>query len=440
MIRVRVAVEAPQATAMNCEDARPGLSALVGGPIGLTDWALLEAHLKHCADCRQAEAHLRQLVAGQRVTRPRAVLASLRKAMELARIGVTCSTALVVRRRALLTAAVRDLTPRAIGGVTRAVGLAVGDSADLMARIRASLATVHELAARTIANGLQAFGLGITHVIAEVAHLRASLAISLRSSVATVANALEAVRLSITRSVKRTIRCRPSVQAVGVVLALAVTLTALQRTDGPEQLAEPAAPPRPGPGPARLEPAQVESVQLERTRLEPAQAESARLEPTRLEPAQLAPSLSAPSVEKKTVSAAPPRIDERRQSPSGAPPRAAPLSPPDVSASELVRGVASSAPTLLSEPSVSATHVVGRLSAKNPRTAQRDVIALLADVGGTELGRSRRVRFTAVEVVVPQSRYNEFAERLARIGSWRLEAARFPLPDAVHMTIHVNDQ
>jgi hypothetical protein len=430
MIRVRVAVEAPQATAMNCEDARPGLSALVGGPIGLTDWALLEAHLKHCADCRQAEAHLRQLVAGQRVTRPRAVLASLRKAMELARIGVTCSTALVVRRRALLTAAVRDLTPRAIGGVTRAVGLAVGDSADLMARIRASLATVHELAARTIANGLQAFGLGITHVIAEVAHLRASLAISLRSSVATVANALEAVRLSITRSVKRTIRCRPSVQAVGVVLALAVTLTALQRTDGPEQLAEPAAPPRPGPGPARLEPAQVESVQLERTRLEPAQAE----------PAQLAPSLSAPSVEKKTVSAAPPRIDERRQSPSGAPPRAAPLSPPDVSASELVRGVASSAPTLLSEPSVSATHVVGRLSAKNPRTAQRDVIALLADVGGTELGRSRRVRFTAVEVVVPQSRYNEFAERLARIGSWRLEAARFPLPDAVHMTIHVNDQ
>jgi hypothetical protein len=430
MIRVRVAVEAPQATAMNCEDARPGLSALVGGPIGLTDWALLEAHLKHCADCRQAEAHLRQLVAGQRVTRPRAVLASLRKAMELARIGVTCSTALVVRRRALLTAAVRDLTPRAIGGVTRAVGLAVGDSANLMARIRASLATVHELAARTIANGLQAFGLGITHVIAEVAHLRASLAISLRSSVATVANALEAVRLSITRSVKRTIRCRPSVQAVGVVLALAVTLTALQRTDGPEQLAEPAAPPRPGPGPARLEPAQVESVQLERTRLEPAQAE----------PAQLAPSLSAPSVEKKTVSAAPPRIDERRQSPSGAPPRAAPLSPPDVSASELVRGVASSAPTLLSEPSVSATHVVGRLSAKNPRTAQRDVIALLADVGGTELGRSRRVRFTAVEVVVPQSRYNEFAERLARIGSWRLEAARFPLPDAVHMTIHVNDQ
>jgi hypothetical protein len=144
----------------------------------------------------------------------------------------------------------------------RAVGLAVGHAADLMARIRASLATVHELAARTIARGLQAFGLGITHVIAEVAHLRASLAISLRPSVATVANALEGVRLSITRSVERTIRFRPSVHAVGVVLALAVTLPALQRTDGPEQLAEPAAPPRPGPGPTRLEPAQAEPAQL----------------------------------------------------------------------------------------------------------------------------------------------------------------------------------
>jgi hypothetical protein len=442
MIRVPVAVEEPQATAINCADARDGLSALVGGPIGLTDWALLEAHLKQCAECRQAEAHLRQLAAAsQPVTRPRAVLASLRKAMELARIGVTGSTALVVRRRAFLTAAARDLTPRATVGVMRAVGLAVGHSADRMARIRTSLASARDLAARTIASGLRAFGLGITHVIA---HLRASLAIPLRSSVATVANALEAVRLSITRSVKRTIRFRPSVHAVGVVLALAFTLYALQRTDGPQQLAGPAVLPRPGLGPTRLERAQVESARLEPTRLEPAQVESARLEPTRLEPAQaepaqLAPSLPAPSVEKQTVSAAPPRTDEPRQSPSGAPPRAAALSPPDVSASEPVRGVASSPPTLLSEPPVSATHVVGRLSAKNPGTAARDFTALLADVGGTELGRSHRVRFTAVEVVVPQSRYNEFADGLARIGSWRLEAARFPLPDAVHMTIRVSE-
>jgi predicted anti-sigma-YlaC factor YlaD len=381
MIRDQVAVEAPLPTAMNCEDIRRGLLSLLGGPIGLTDWALLEAHMKHCAECREAEAHLRRVaMASQPVTRPRAMLVSLRKAMELAQIGVTWSARLV-RRRALL---------------------------------HVSLATVRELAAGTIAGGLQAFDLGSTHVIAAVAHLHASLAISLRSSVAAVANALEAVRLTITRSVKRTIRFTPSVQAVGVVLAIAFTLSAPPRTDGPEQLAGPASPPRPEP---------------ESTRVESAQAELA----------QLATSRSEPSIEKTTASAAPPRTAERRQSPSGAPPRAAPLSPPDVSASELVTEVASSPPTLLSEPPASTTHVVGQLSAKNPRTVLPDFIALLADVGGTELGRSHRVRFTAVEVLVPQSRYNEFADALASLGSWRLEAARFPLPDTVHMTILVNE-
>ena len=392
-------MEAPPATAMNCEDARRALSALIGGPIGLTDWALLEAHLKQCARCRQAEAHLRQLAAASRpVTPSHAVLTSLRKAMELARIGATCSTALVVRRRALLTAAARELTPRATAGVMRAAGLAVGHSGDLRERIRASLTSAHALAARTIARARQAFGLGVT------------------------------------RSAKRTIRFRPSGQAVGVVLALAFTLYALQGTEGPQLLARPAPPPRTELGPTRLEPAQAESA-----RLEPARLEATRLEPVQLAPVQLAPSPPTPSVEKKTVSGAPPRTDERRHPPSEAPPRAAALSPPDVSAPEPVREVASSPPTLLAEPPVSATHVVGRLSAKNPGAAQRDFIALLADVGGTELGRSQRVRFTAVEVIVPQSRYHEFADGLARIGSWRLEAARFPLPDAVHMTIRVTE-
>jgi len=357
---------------MNCEDVRHGLLALLDGPIGLTDWALLEAHMKHCAECREAEAHLRRVaMAIQPVTRPRAVLGLLRKAMELARSGVTCCARLM-RRRALLYA---------------------------------SLTTVRELAARIIAGGFRAFDLATTYVIAEVAHLRASLASSLRSSVAAVANALEAV--------KRTIRFRPSVQGVGVVLAFTFTLSVPSWIDRPEQLAGPAAPPPPEPGPTRVEPAQAELAKLA--------------------------AYPAPSVEKKTASAPPPRTDERRQSPSAAPPRAAPLLPPDVSASELVAEVASSPPTLLSEPPASATHVVGQLSATNPRTVQRDFLALLADVGGTEVGRSHRVRFTAVEVLVPLSRYDKFADGLARIGSWRLEAARVPLPEAVHMTIRVNE-
>jgi hypothetical protein len=353
--------------------------------------------------------------------------------MELARIGVPCSTALDVRRRALLTAAARDLT-RATAGLMRAIGLAIGYSAEVMARIRVSLATAHALPARTFASASQALGRGITRSVEEVAHLRASLAIPLRSSVA-VANALEVVRLSITRSVKRTIRFRPSVQAAGVVLALAFTLYALHRTDGPQQLARPPAPPHPRLLPTPLEPPQVESARAEPERLELTLAGPALDGPAPLAP----PSRLAPTGEKKTISGAPPRTDERRQAPSGAPPRAAALSPPDVSASGPVREAASSPPTLLSELPVSATHVVGRLSAKNPGAAQRDFTSLLTNVGGTELGRSHRVTFTAIQVIVPQSRYEEFADGLARIGSWRLEAARLPLPDAVHMTIRMSE-
>ena len=194
-----------------------------------------------------AEAHLRQLAATHDpVTPPRAALASLRKAMDLARIGATCSTDLVLRRRALLTAAARELTPRATAGVMRAAGLAVGHSGDLAERIRASGASAHALAARTIARALAAL--------------------------------------------KRTMRFVLSVQAVGAVLVLVFTLCALQRTDGPQQLGSPPAPP-PGPGlePTRLEPARLESVRgLEPTPLEPAQAE----------PAQAAPSPPARFVEK----------------------------------------------------------------------------------------------------------------------------------------------
>lgn len=55
---------------------------------------------------------------------------------------------------------------------------------------------------------------------------------------------------------------------------------------------------------------------------------------------------------------------------------------------------------------------------------------------GVSLGPAHR---PAGPARVPQSRYNEFVDGLACIGSWQLEAARFPLPDAVHMTIRVNE-
>ena len=400
MIRARIAVEESHATAMNCEDARDWLTVLAAGGIGLTEWALLEAHLKQCVVCRQTDA---LLPAGGRV--------------QSFGHAATSST-LAVRCRALLTTAAGEITLRAAAGAVRVIGLAVGRSAELMARIRASMAGAPELAALVVlvvARGVQAFAGG--------ARLRAALAIPLRSSVAVVTR-LRAARLGITRFAKQAVRFR-SVRAVGVVLALVLTLYAMPRTDELPKLARPPAS-SPAPGPTQLEPAQVEGTRSELTQLAPAPPE----------PAQPAPSRPEPSVERKSVPA-PPRTDERRPSPGGTPSPAALLPPSDGALSEPVRGAVSSLQTGLSD--LSPVHVVGRLVAKSPGAAQRGFIALLGEVGGAELGRSRQVRFTAVDVVVPRSHYDEFADGLARIGSWQLEAARFPLPHAVHITIRINE-
>lgn len=377
MIRDPVVVRSPQATAMKCHDAREGLSALRGGGTSLTEWALVEAHLRQCAECRQEEARLQQVIAARRVTPPRALLDSLGKAM-----GVT----LMVRLRPMPTPA-RKPAPRASARVILAIGRGIRESLGLIARLRAVVAAALGLTARAIIGAIHAIGHGITRFVVWIRRLSASLAIRFRSSVQGAANVIAAIRLGITHSAKRVAQLRslpaiplkPSVRAVGVVLVLAFVLYTLQWTPQPRQHVRSTA----APGP-RLEPTQVVSF--------------LPLPPV------------APSVEPNSAAPAAPRIDGPRQSPTPIPERVAPV-----------------------------THVVGRLAAKDRSAAERDFTALLAGVGGTELGRHHRVTFTAVEVVVPQSRYGEFARGLARLGSWQLEAARAPLPDAVHMTIRVSE-
>jgi hypothetical protein len=139
----------------------------------------------------------------------------------------------------------------------------------------------------------------------------------------------------------------------------------------------------------------------------------------------------APSVEPNVAAPAAPRIDGPRQSPSKA---------PAFPSQRLPVREAPALPAPVPERVAPVTDVVGRLAAKDRTAVERDFTALLAGVGGSELGRQHRGAFTAVEVVVPQSRYNDFARGLTRLGSWQLEAARSPLPDAVHMTIRVSEK
>jgi hypothetical protein len=431
---------------MKCHDAREGFSALRGGGTSLTEWALVEAHLRQCAECRQEEARLQQVAAARRVTPPRALLDSLGNPLEVTRMGVPRPAALLVPLRAFLTAALTlaprvsaamiqaigrgigqsldliarlhavlaaalTLAARRMGGVIKASGRGIGHSADLIARLRAVLAAALGLTARAIIGAIQATGLGITSLVDWIARLSASLAIRFRLSVRAAANVIAAIRLGITHSAERgaqlrslpAIPLKTSTRAVGVVLVLAFVLYTLQWTPGPRQHVRSTA----APGP-RLEATQVVSF--------------LPLPPV------------APSVEPNSAAPAAPRIDGPRQSPSRA----------SASASQRVsaRAAAREAPALpepVPEQVAPATDVVGRLAAKDRTAIERDFPALLAGVGGSELGRQHRGAFTAVEVIVPQSRYNDFARGLTRLGSWQLEAARSPLPDAVHMTIRVSE-
>ena len=447
MIRDPVVVRSPQATAMMCHDAREGFSALRSGGISLTEWALAEAHRRQCAECRQEEARPQQVAAARRITPPRALMDSFGNAMEVTRIGVTRPAALLVPLRAFPTAAL-TLTPRAsaamiqavgrgigqsldliarlhavlaaalalaarpVGGVIQAIGRGVGHSADLIGRLRAVLGAALTLTPRASAAVIQAIGRGITRIVAWIPRLRALLVIRFRLSVRASASVIEAIRHRITRSATGTVWLRSlpaiplktSVGAVGVVLVLAFVLSTLQWTPGPRQHVRSTA----APGP-RVEPTQIVSF--------------LPLPPV------------APSVEPNRVVPAAPQIDGPRQSPSRTSVSAKPRVPARAAARETP-----ALPAPVPERVAPVTHVVGRLAAKDRTAAERDFTALLAGVGGSELGRQHRGAFTAVEVVVPQSRYNDFARGLTRLGSWQLEAARSPLPDAVHMTIRVSEK
>lgn len=82
-------------------------------------------------------------------------------------------------------------------------------------------------------------------------------------------------------------------------------------------------------------------------------------------------------------------------------------------------------------------HVAGRLSVKNRSAVEQDLTELLTRTGGTLVGTDQDGAVMFVDAVVPQSAYEEFMSGLTRIGSWRVEAERSPLPEDVHVTIRV---
>ncbi|HXA97851.1 MAG TPA: zf-HC2 domain-containing protein [Candidatus Dormibacteraeota bacterium] len=81
--------------------------------------------------------------------------------------------------------------------------------------------------------------------------------------------------------------------------------------------------------------------------------------------------------------------------------------------------------------------VIARAAVKDRDAAERELAELITRVGGTETQRRRDDALTVVEALIPEPRYAEFAQGLAQIGSWRVEAERADLPARVHVILHL---
>jgi len=148
-------------------------------------------------------------------------------------------------------------------------------------------------------------------------------------------------------------------------------------------------------------------------------------------PAPAAPLKPAPAKSAPASASRAPSEPTRKETPSksGAVARAAPTSPAATTA----------AAALTPQMRRGSVDVVGRLQVKNRSEAERDLAALVARAGGTCLNPQRGPAITVVEAAVPHANYGKFAQGVVRLGSWRIEAERSPLPDVVQVTVRLAD-
>ncbi|MBI2218073.1 MAG: zf-HC2 domain-containing protein [Candidatus Rokubacteria bacterium] len=130
---------------------------------------------------------------------------------------------------------------------------------------------------------------------------------------------------------------------------------------------------------------------------------------------------------------------EQRAPRSGAPPdeeltrRRGDLSAPP---SEAVQGVAPPAPSRLAAKAP-APDVTGRLSARDPREAERAIRPLASRHGGAVVARHIEGGTVVIELTLPRNTYRRFIADLASVGSWRPEHERGDLPDQIRLAIRV---
>jgi hypothetical protein len=354
---------------MNCEDVREWIAAFTSRTIGLTERALVEAHLRQCAACRDLARPPRPPGPDAPDVSPTPAARLRLAGRDAARAGIVGIAHLGARLRARLliplTATAR--AARAGAAAARALPRATGARARALGdRLRRGSRISRSLAMRVAWLGLLA------------------------------AAALYAIHHRPGHE--------PGKQAAPIRAAALQPPAALAGSEPPSPPALEA-----GTGP---EPHPVAADSVIVTSAEPRVAPSAEAQVERF---AMPPAVRVASVQKPE----PPKPEPARTPPPAPRPEAA----------------ASPEPTPRRVPPMA--HVAGRLSVKDRKVVERDLLPLLARAGGTLVGTDQDGAVLFVDAVVPQSSYEEFTRGLTRIGSWRVEAERSPLPQDVHLTIRV---
>src|SRR5690242_15272022 len=175
-------------SALTCDAVQEGLSLLRTGGAGLTDWALLERHVRQCESCRTREqlelaavAAPRPLVArsarqwleklqGERQLRvasfvtwagPQLAIARGRSgqaAASLIQASLAAATRLLeaLARLGALVSTVGPLVVRLVAGLIRAGALAAAGLTDMLGRLGQNSRRAGQHAARTVMTGAEA--------------------------------------------------------------------------------------------------------------------------------------------------------------------------------------------------------------------------------------------------------------------------------------------
>ncbi len=236
---------------MNCHDAREGFRALLHGGMGLTEWALLDAHVRQCVECRKERESVQEVLnSRQQVTPSRALLHCLSQMIDSTHLGTTSFAARLPRVRVLLSisltvsgqAAVRMIEASRVG-VTWLVGLltrvrsllpklfklfvwvaaiviegtgfVVTGFADLLARLRSSLTIAGQGVARA---AIEAARAGVTRLFDVLLLVRGLLPVLLKLSERAAANAMGAARFA-------SVRCADLLARLRVPLSISLTVS-----------------------------------------------------------------------------------------------------------------------------------------------------------------------------------------------------------------------